>query len=103
MAVLAGEERRYGACDVEIKGRKFEPREAVRGDIARTYLYMDWAYPSRGIVGGQSRRLFEAWDKGDPVDRWERERVRAVEAVQGNKNPFVGAVGTSGTRPKDAK
>ena len=41
MQEIAGEAREYGACDVEIDRRKIEPKEAIRGDIARTYFYMD--------------------------------------------------------------
>jgi deoxyribonuclease I len=89
MADIPGEVREYGSCDVEIKGRKVEPRPAVRGNIARTYLYMDWAYPGRGIITAQERKLFEAWDKADLVDEWECERARLIEKVQGNENPFV--------------
>jgi deoxyribonuclease-1 len=33
--------------------------------------------------------MFEAWSKSDPVDEWERLRDRRIDAVQGNKNPFV--------------
>jgi deoxyribonuclease I len=89
MADIPGEEREYGSCDVEIKGRKVEPRPAVRGNIARTYLYMDWAYPGRGIISAHERKFFETWDKADPVDDWECERARLIEKVQGNANLFV--------------
>src|SRR6266568_417306 len=27
--------------------------------------------------------------KEDPVDAWERERARRIEAIQGNRNPFI--------------
>src|SRR5438067_13909961 len=27
--------------------------------------------------------------KADPVDAWERERARRIEAIQGNRNPFI--------------
>ena len=51
MAMIEGEAREFGACDVEIADRKIEPRPAIRGDIARIYLYMDASYPGRGIAG----------------------------------------------------
>ena len=47
MAIINGEKREFGKCDVEIKNRKVEPREEIRGEIARTYLYMDSVYPGR--------------------------------------------------------
>jgi deoxyribonuclease I len=40
MAMIEGEQRQFGACDVEIAERKIEPRPEIRGDIARIYLYM---------------------------------------------------------------
>jgi deoxyribonuclease-1 len=89
MAMIPGEAREFGRCDLEIAGRKTEPRPDIRGDIARTYFYMNAAYPGRGIISRQNEQLFEAWDKEDPVDNWERERARRIEQIQGNRNPFV--------------
>jgi deoxyribonuclease-1 len=88
-AELAGEPREFGACDVEIGGRKIEPRPSIRGDIARIYMYMDAAYPRRGIISNKSRKLFESWAAEDRVDRWECERARTIERVQGNRNQVV--------------
>ncbi len=89
MAEIPGEARELGRCDVELAERAFEPPVEVRGDIARTYLYMAAAYPDRGIVNRRNRPLFEAWAEADPVDRWECERARRVAAAQGNVNRFV--------------
>jgi deoxyribonuclease-1 len=89
MAMIDGEARQFGSCDLEIEDRKVEPRPDIRGDIARTYFYMDAAYPGRGVISDKNRKLFEAWDKEDPVDAWERERVSRIEQLQGNPNPFV--------------
>jgi deoxyribonuclease-1 len=68
---------------------KIEPRPEIRADIARTYMYMDWAYPGHGIISRSNQKLFAAWDKEDPVDDWERGRARRIEAIQGNRNPFI--------------
>lgn len=35
------------------------------------------------------RAMFQVWSQADPVDSWELLRDRRIEAVQGNKNPFV--------------
>ena len=88
-AMIPGEKRKFGNCDMEIEGRKAEPPPDKRGNIARTYYYMDWAYPGHGIISKKNRKLFEAWDMGDPVDAWECERCRRIEGIQGNENPFV--------------
>ncbi|MFH1984745.1 MAG: endonuclease [Pseudomonadota bacterium] len=88
-AMISGEKREFGQCDMEIEDRKAEPPPAVRGDIARTYFYMDAAYPGHGIISNKNRRMFEAWDREDPVDEWECERARRIERLQGDENPFV--------------
>ena len=88
-ALIPGEKRNFGSCDVEIENRKAEPRPEIRGDIARTYKYMEWAYPGHGVISNKNRKLFDAWDRQDPVDDWECERARRVEQIQGNQNPFV--------------
>ncbi len=87
--VIAGESREFGACDMEIAGKIAEPPERIRGDIARTYKYMNQAYPKQGIISKANKKLFNAWDKGDPVDAWECERCRRIEAIQGNENPIL--------------
>ncbi len=89
MAMIPGEKRAFGTCDIEIEGKKVEPWPDIRGDIARTYMYMDKAYPGRGIISRKNRKLFEAWDKQDPIDDWERERAKRIERFQGNGNVFV--------------
>jgi deoxyribonuclease-1 len=88
-AMIPGEKREFGQCDMEIEDRKAEPPPEIRGDIARTYFYMDAAYPGRGIISKKNRKLFEAWDRSDPVDDWECERARRIERLQGNVNPIV--------------
>jgi deoxyribonuclease-1 len=89
MEMIPGEKREFGDCDVEIENHKVEPRPEIRGDIARTYRYMNQAYPGKGIISRSNQKLFEAWDKLDPVDDWERERARRIKAIQGNQNPFI--------------
>ena len=89
MAIIAGEKREFGKCDVEIKSRKVEPREEIRGEIARTYMYMDSVYPGRGIISKKNRELFDEWNKSDPVDEWECEIAKRIEKIQGNRNEVV--------------
>ena len=90
-AMIPGEVRRFGACDVEIEERKIEHPAEVRGDIARTYFYMEKAYPGHVVLSGKNRKLFAAWDRQDPVDAWECERERRITRLQGNSNSFVNA------------
>jgi deoxyribonuclease-1 len=87
--MIPGEKREFGTCDMEIENRQAEPRLEVRGDIARIYFYMNWAYLGHGIISKKNRKLFGAWDKEDPVDDWECERSKKIEGIQRNENPFV--------------
>lgn len=87
--VISGEKREFGNCDFEVSRKTAEPRTPVRGDIARTYFYMDYAYPGRNIISGKEKQQFREWDKKDPVDEWECERCKKIEGLQGNTNPFV--------------
>ena len=41
MAIIKVEKREFRKCDVEIKKKKVEPRESIRGEIVRTNMYMD--------------------------------------------------------------
>jgi deoxyribonuclease-1 len=82
--MIPGEHREFGDCDIEIADRRVEPRPAIRGDIARTYMYMEWAY-GRRLISSADRKLFEAWNREDPVDDWERERARRIAAKVGNR------------------
>ena len=87
--LIEGEPREFGACDIEIYAGKVEPTHEIRGEIARTYLYMNVAYPDARIISSQEEQLFRRWAALDPPDAWECERERKVSQVQGNPNPFT--------------
>ncbi len=86
---ISGEKREYGKCDVEINKDFVEPRESIRGDIARIYMYMDWAYPGHNIINAENRALIEEWHKLDPISNDERTRGQRIARLQGNQNPFL--------------
>ena len=86
---IRGERREYGACDIEIKDQRVEPPAAVRGDIARTYLYMAWAYPERVTLSVEELERFARWDREDPPSEAERARARRIASIQGNRQPFI--------------
>jgi len=72
---IPGEKRKFGKCDIEIEGRKFEPPEDKKGDVARIYRYMSKKY-GISLIGRQASKLFEVWEKGDPISKEECIRVR---------------------------
>jgi deoxyribonuclease I len=89
MADIEGEPRKFGDCDFEIEGRRVEPSPFVRGEIARTYLYMNATYPEAGILDAKAQTRFEVWSRQDPPDEWECLRAQRIERIQGNANEFV--------------
>ena len=90
------------APDTYTNDNFWEPRDAVKGDVARMMFYMDVRYESsfldlelvdRISHSGQPElgvlhTLLE-WHNLDPVDDAERARNNAVFEQQENRNPFV--------------
>lgn len=97
------------APDTYVDKDSFEPRDEVKGDVARMLFYMavryegedgevdlelsdrtDTYYSNRDGYGehGKLSALLE-WHLLDPVDDLERFRNERIEAVQGNRNPFI--------------
>ena len=82
-SMIEGEPRAYGECDFEVdfKRRVVEPRPEVRGDIARIYFYMRESYALP--ISSKQQKLFEVWDRQDPISEWEIERQRRIiEAIK---------------------
>ena len=52
-------------------------------------MYMDFVYSGREIISKKNRKLFDAWNKSDPVDEWQCERARRIERKHGNRNEIV--------------
>lgn len=81
----------------------WEPRDAVKGDIARMMLYMVVRYENTSeydlelvdYTGTNSEPIFGklstllAWHSADPVDDFERNRNEVIYGYQGNRNPFI--------------
>jgi deoxyribonuclease-1 len=80
----------FGACEMKIVDKKAEPPVRARGVIARTYKYMEVAYPTYKMSRAQ-RQLMNEWDAAYPVDQWECTRAQRIEKIQGNENPVVKA------------
>jgi deoxyribonuclease-1 len=78
----------FGSCAMKIDNRKAEPPKAARGQIARTYLYMDDVYARYSISKSQNK-LMNAWDKTHPVDAWECARAKKITRLQKNENSVV--------------
>lgn len=87
--MIKGEKRAYGQCNFEVdfKQRIAEPNTRIRGDIARTYFYMSDTYNIK--ISTQQKKLFDVWNRQDPVDEWELERSRRITEITATTNPYV--------------
>lgn len=76
----------------------YEPRDEVKGDIARILLYMVVMYDELTLVDsypnlgsyqmGILSTLLE-WNNMDPVDDFEMHRNEVIYSYQNNRNPFI--------------
>lgn len=85
----------------------FEPRNAVKGDVARMIFYMDVRYegnddsgtpdlsvPNIAPTGSTAPQMGKlcvllAWHLADPVDSFEARRNHRIFELQKNRNPFI--------------
>lgn len=94
-------------------GSYFEPRDEIKGDIARSIFYMVIRYDgddcdgcvldlevvngkadTNEVISGQKGRIGDLntlikWHFEDPVDEFEKNRNNIVYSYQGNRNPFI--------------
>lgn len=79
----------FGECEIKIdpNTRRVEPKPAVRGTIARTYLYMASIYDFD--LSENQKQLFKAWNKEFPPDEWEVTWDQRIKNIQGNSNPYI--------------
>ncbi|MEU9619581.1 endonuclease [Streptomyces sp. NPDC048155] len=83
----------------------FEPRDAVKGDVARMILYMAVRYegddafpdlePNDKVSNGSAPNIgrlsvLKAWSQEDPPDTFEKRRNDVIfDQYQHNRNPFI--------------
>jgi len=101
------------ATDCSYDGDSWEPRDAVKGDVARMMFYMVVRYdpgyhsdnslydlelvdyagvdigdpPGEPLFGKLSTLI--QWHLQDPVDAFEQNRNEVAYSYQGNRNPFI--------------
>ncbi|GAA2918371.1 endonuclease I family protein [Streptomyces argenteolus] len=83
----------------------FEPRDAVKGDVARMILYMAVRYeggdsfadlePNNSVSNGSAPYIgrlsvLKQWSQEDPPDTFEKNRNNVIfDRYQHNRNPFI--------------
>ncbi|WP_299084496.1 ExeM/NucH family extracellular endonuclease [uncultured Paraglaciecola sp.] len=89
-----------------VDGDSFEPRDEIKGDVARMMFYMDTRYEASGsdstpdlvlvnrLTSTSEDKLgllctLVAWSAADPVDASEQLRNNRIYELQGNRNPFI--------------
>ncbi len=91
------------APDCKKDGDSWEPRDEVKGDVARMMLYMSTRYEGddtsydlelvdyTGTSGSNfgKKSVLLRWNREDPVSAFERNRNRVVYKYQKNFNPFI--------------
>ncbi|PWG67537.1 deoxyribonuclease I, partial [Enterobacter mori] len=82
--MVAGNAGQYGQCTtkVDFVQRAAEPRDEVKGLVARTTFYMYDRY--KLSMSRQQQQLLMAGDKQHPVSAWEKERDRRIAAIMGH-------------------
>ena len=82
----------------------WEPRDAVKGDVARMIFYMevryegdngeldlevvDWVNSAPEPEHGKYSALYQ-WHQDDPPDEFEMNRNEVIYSYQNNRNPFI--------------
>ena len=88
-AMIGRAPAQYGACTskVDFQQRMAEPRDDVKGLVARVHFYM---YDRYGLsMSRQQQQLLMAWSRQYPVTEWEQEWSNRTARVMGHSNPFV--------------
>ena len=88
-AIISDELRSYGNCDfeVDIESRTAEPKEDIRGDVARVYFYMRDTYHL--VFPKILAETLNTWSQSDPVSVAEKMRNALIHETQGTSNPLV--------------
>ncbi|QIR14589.1 endonuclease [Shewanella aestuarii] len=95
---------------LDAAARCFEPRDEIKGDVARMIMYMDTRYQGNDAnmpdlvavdrittaeevannepLHGKLCTLY-TWHQQDPVDATDIKRNNAVYTYQGNRNPYI--------------
>ena len=67
----------------------FEPRDTHKGTVARAMMYFVLRYQDYSNFFAPQENILRQWNENFPPDTIARRRNEDIEAIQGNRNPFV--------------
>lgn len=81
---------KYGSCETTISIGAIYPRNEVKGEIGRAYLYMDsiGALKDKPLDAGE-KKMFKSWHESDPPDAIECTREKIISDIQGGDNTYI--------------
>ena len=84
-------ERRFDYCPAFVRTYSpnpsfIEPRDSVKGNIARSLFYMhdEYGYPFHGMLP-----MLKRWNRLDPPGEHEHWRNERIHQIQGTRNKFI--------------
>ena len=84
---IKGEHWKFKDCDYERSGGMVEPRPVARGNVARALLYMHIKYNVE--INPATMKIIKLWNREDPPSKQEKLRNDRIEALQGQRNPYI--------------
>jgi hypothetical protein len=79
----------FNGCDIIIDSseKTVEPRDEIKGLVARAHLYMAKTY-SITLEPGQDK-IMQEWNQKYPPSEWEKEWNSKIFRVTGKNNSFI--------------
>ncbi len=69
------------------KDRVVEPRDEVKGVVARAHLYMAKTYQFK--LSKNQEKMFKRWNMTYPPSEWEVRWNAKIKEIQGNDNTYI--------------
>jgi len=73
-------------CDTRATYHVIEPRDSVKGDVARAFFYMHQEYR---LPIAKELEVLKRWNQMDPPDEEEKARNARISMLQGTRNRFI--------------
>jgi deoxyribonuclease-1 len=99
--IIAGEARRYGKCDFEVEDHIAEPRETIRGDIARIYFIWTQPTPTAACSATSSAACSRHGTKKTPST--QPNATAHAESKNSGQREWLRQIGLRGGRVKLSK